>query len=390
MRKITIITLAAALATAAGMPAQAGWDEGVAALKANKLDQAQREFQEVVAKQPDWPGGHFMLGQVYLQQGKAQEAVASLRKANELEPGKPSYQFSLGQAYLKAGRYADASQILKKINPSSLTSQQQSAYHQMMAVAADKMGDSGGALAALKQTAQSKSNDATAWYSYGIAAFNSGDTATGVTALAKSVQLDGNDAAKKSAYARALIRLGREKGGSAKQDAYTKAVGAARSVAAQNGSYDNLMLLGEAQLGAKEYDGAADTFGKAAAKKSNDWLAYYYLAQAQTALGRYNPAESSARTALSRASSATDKSRVWKQIGFVNEKLKNYDEAIIAYRNAGDSAGVGRVEENKRIVAENREIEEHNRELEELEEQQRKLEEELKGLPGGGGGGGGH
>ena len=384
MRKISTTLLLMALLLAGAGVAEAGWEEGVAAFKSGKLDVAAREFQEVVAKQPDWSGGHYMLGQVYLRQGKAQEAVASLRKANELDGKNVSYQLALGTAYLKAGRYADAAEMLKRINPASLPKEQQASYQQTLAVALDRTGDSASAVDALKKAAAGKPNDGDAWYSYGTAAFNGGNTAEGVTALEKSVRLDPSDNNKRVAYTQALIRLGREKGGAAKQDAYGKAIEAGKALTAKSATFDNLLLLGEAQLGGKDYQGAVDTLQKATAKNGSAWLPYYYLAQAQTALSRYAEAESAARTALSKANADADKKQVWGQVGFVNEKLKNFDEAIIAYRNAGDDAGVNRVEENKRIAAENQQIEQHNKQIEQLEAEQKKLEQELKGLPGGG------
>jgi cytochrome c-type biogenesis protein CcmH/NrfG len=388
MRKITILTLLVGLLAGFAGVVEAGWEEGVAAFKAGKLDQAVREFQEVTAKQPDFAGGHYMLGQVYLRQGKAQEAVASLRKANELEGKNVAYQYALGTAYLKAGRYADGAEMLKRINPASLPKEQQASYQQALAVALDKTGDSANAADALRKAAQGKPNDADAWFAYGTAAFNAGDTATGVTALDKAVRLDPNDAAKRLALTQALIRLGREKLGAAKQDAYAKAAESGKALVAKSPTYDNLLLLAEADLGAKDYSGAADALTKAAAKNAGAWLPNFYLAQANTSLGKFNEAESNARAALSKATSEADKRRVWGQIGFVNEKLKKFDEAIIAYRNADDAAGAQRVEENKRIAAENQQIEQHNKEIEQIEAERKKLEQELKGLPGGGGGGG--
>ena len=393
MRKIsTIILLIGLLAGAAG-GVEAGWDEGVAAFKASRFDQALREFQEVTAKQPDWPGGHYMLGQVYLRQGKAQEAVAALRKANELDGKNVSYQYALGTAYLKAGRYSDAAEMLKRINSASLPREQQAAYQQALAVALDKTSDSSSAVDALRKAAQSNPNDADTWFSYGTAAFNSGDTATAVTALEKAVRLDAADADKRLAYTQVLIRLGREKAGAAKQDAYSKAAESGKALVAKSSTYDNLLLLAEADLGAKNYVGAADALTKATAKNSGAWLPYFYLAQANTSLGKFTEAEGNARAALSKAAADADKKRVWGQIGFVNEKLKKFDEALIAYRNAGDPAGTQRVEENKRIAAENQQIEQQNKELEQIKAERKKLEQELKGLPGGGGGGtggGGH
>ncbi|MEM7048728.1 MAG: tetratricopeptide repeat protein [Acidobacteriota bacterium] len=381
--KTTILFLVTALL--AGSAAMAEWEAGVAAFKARNYSVAEKEFQEVAAKQPEWPGGHYMLGQVLLQQGKSKDALASLKKAYELKPADINYQYVLAQAYLKTGGYGQAAQMLQKINPSSLPAQQRGSYQKMLAVALDRSGNTGAALAALKKAAEANPRDATAWFNYGSTAFNSGQTAAGSAALGKALDLKGNDTKVRKAYVNSLIRLGREKRGDSKVAAYRKAATAAGPLAAGNASYDNLLLVSEAQLGAKDYNGAVTTLNKAQAKAGNDWLVHYYLAQASTSLGRYSDARASAQSAIDRAGSSTDKRRAWQQMGFVGEKLKDYDASIEAYRNAGDSAGVARVEENKRIAQENENIEAENAEIRKLEEERRKLEEELRGLPGGGG-----
>lgn len=383
MKKSTASALVIALLFAGAAGAEAGWEEGVAAFKSGDLEVAASNFEEVVAKQPDWPGGHFMLGQVLLKQHKRKDALEHLKKAYELKPSDVSYQYALGQAYLQNGRYPEAAQVLQKINPASLPKAQQARYQKQLAAALGRSGDSGAALGALKRAAESNPDDAAAWFSYGTAAFNAGQTAVGVSALEKATRLDSGDVAKQKAYASALIRQGRETRGSSKTAIYGKAANAAQKVADNRPTYDHLLLLAEAQLGAKQYDGAVSTLNRAADASGADWLSHYYMAQALTSKGNFSQAESAARRALNSASAASDKKRVWRQIGFVNEKLKRYDEAIGAYNNAGDAAGAARVAENKRIAEENQQIEAENEEIRRLEEERRRLEEELKELPGG-------
>ena len=107
---------------------------------------------------------------------------------------------------------------------------------------------------------------------------------------------------------------------------------------ANDGSYDNLIMLAGAQLGAKQYDEALASLERAAGKNSNDWLPQYYMGQAYTQKGQYRSAEEKLNQALTKASKSEDKVTVYSQLGFVYEKQKRYDNAIAAYRSAGDAA----------------------------------------------------
>jgi tetratricopeptide (TPR) repeat protein len=381
MRKSLTIFLIAAFVLAAGV-AEAGWEEGVAAFKAGNLDTAAQEFRGVVEKSPDFAGGHFMLGQVLLKQRKNREALEALRKAYELDSENISYQMALSQAYLGNNRFSDAAQLLRRINVGSLPRAQQTVYYQMLGVALQQSGDESGALSALKRVADASPNDSDAWYRYGTVAFNLGQTDAAVSALEKAVNLDGNDPDKRKAYAQALVRKARLTRGDNKREVYAKATGVADALARQQPTYDNLLFLGEVQLGAARYQDAVNTLRQAAGKTSSDWHPHYYLSQAYTQLNQWDAVASSAQTALDRAQDAETRQRVWGQIGFAFEKQKRFDESIDAYRKAGDQAGVERVTENKRIAEENEQIEEENAKIKQMEEERKRLEEELRDLGG--------
>jgi Flp pilus assembly protein TadD len=368
------------LAALAATPALAGWEEGVAAFKAGNHSQAVKEFQAVTQQRPDWPGGHLMLGRSLLKLGRSEDAVVSLRKAYDLNPSDVSGQLALAEAYLGARRYNDAAQLLGKINSASLPKEAQAVYHQLHAAALAKSGQSGQAAAALEKAAKANPSDANAQFAYGVAALNEGDTAAAVAALERANRLAAGDAEKQRVYVQALLRQGRESAGAAKNQAYGKAVETAKALAARQPSYDSLLLLGEAQLGASEYAGAAATFEQAAAKNTNDWLPQYYLGQAQTVLQSYPAAEAALRRALTKTNDPQSQTRIWKQIGFVNEKTKNFAESKAAYQRAGDSASVARVEENERIAKENASIEAENARLKELEKERAELDKQMKEL----------
>lgn len=382
MRKIlTLIAIAGLMAAGVGI-AEAGWEEGVAAFRAGNLDQAANEFRQVVEDAPDYDGGHFMLGQVLLKQNKNQEALSHLRKAYELKSDNVSYQMALGKAYLANDRFGDAATMLQRINAGSLPKQQQEAYYQMLAVSLERSGNEAAALDAYRRVTQQSPDDADAWFRYGTTAYNAGQTDTAVSALERAVRLDGNDVQKQEAYAKALVRKARLSKGAAKRQTYQTAVDVARRMVQQQSSYDNLLFLGEVQLGAAQYREAVSTLEQASAKNRNDWHTYYYESQAHTLLSQYDEAAAAAQEALDRADSDRTRKRIWDQIGFAHEKQKNYDQAIAAYEKAGNQGGVTRVSENKRIAEENQEIEQHNQQIQELEEERKRLEEELRDIGG--------
>jgi tetratricopeptide (TPR) repeat protein len=382
-RKLLTTLSLVALFTGSAAVVEAGWDEGVAAFKAGNYEQAAKEFQGVVEQQPEVYQGHLMLGQALLKLNRDQEALTHLRKAFELDQSNVQVQLTLGKAYLDLGRNADAGAILGKINASSLPKAQQAVLYQMLATAFEKSGDPDRAMAELAKAARVNPNDAKLQYKYGALALNAGDTGAAITALEKASQLDPKSTDIQRAYARALVKQGRETTGSSKTQVYAKAAGVAQNLASASGTYENYMLLGDARLGAKQYDQAIAAYQQAAGKNAKDWLPQYYMGQAYTVKEQYRSADAALRKALELASASKDKATIWKQLGFVYEKQKNYDQAIVAYQRAGDSRSVQRVEENRQTAEYNEQVEEQNRIIEELAAEEEKIKKELKELPGG-------
>lgn len=381
MRRYSAIILAIALLVVAGL-AEAGWDEGVAAFQAGRYDTAAQEFQAVVEAQPEFAGGQFMLGQVLLKQKKNEAALQHLRKAYELDNGNVSYQMALAQGYLVNRRYSDTVQMLERIDPNKLPANKQEGYYQMLGAAAVATGDTGKALSTYKKIVEQNPNDADAWLKYGTLAYNARQVDTAIRALERAVQLDGNDPEKLTAYAQALVLKARNSQGPLKRSSYNKAVEVAERLVGRNASYDNLLFLGEVQLGAADYQAAVASLKRAAAKNASDWHPYYYMSQAHTLLSQYDAAATTAQTALDKVKTADDRRRIWDQIGFAHEKQKNYDQAIEAYMKANNQAGVQRVTENKRIAEENEQIEEENEKIRQMEEERKRLERELQELEG--------
>ncbi len=379
-KALTIAALTVLAMTWAGA-ASADWNAGVAAFTARDYQTAASEFQEVVDQQPDLFQGHYMLGQALVKLKRMQDALPHLRKAYDLNPNDVGVQMVLGKAYTDSRRYADAVSVLGKMDPSK-AGRHRVALHQMLAKAYEKTGDERRMRGQLKSAADADPSNADLRFTYGAAAFNAGDMAGAIAALSKAVELAPNDANKQKTYAQALLRKGRTSSGSTKADSYSKASSALAKVVAADASYDNLIMLAGAQLGAKQYDAALGSLERAAGKNSNDWLPQYYMGQAYTQKGQYRSAEEKLNQALTKASKSEDKVTVYRQLGFVYEKQKRYDNAIAAYRSAGDEGGVKRAQDNKQTDAFNKDVEQEAKERAAMKAEEDRLKEQLKSLPG--------
>lgn len=362
-------------------PAVADWEDGIAAFKAGNYAQAAKEFETTVTAKPDWATGHMMLGRAQLKLGKSQAAIASLRKAYDLNPADGSIQLALAQGYLEANMASEAAQLLGRVSPAALSKEQQGAYQKLYAMALDKSGQGERAAQELAKAAAASPNDANLQYQYGVSALNAGEVQAAVVALEKAIRLDPKDANKAKVYVQALIRSARESNGAAKEQAYAKAAEAARGMVAVNASYENMVLLGETQLGAGQYDAAIASFGQASGKNAADWLPLFYTGQAYTAKENYPPAIDALQKAVSKAAKGEDKSRIWRQLGFVYEKVRNFDQAKVAYQNAGDGAAVARIQQNAEINLHNQQADAEEKKVAELRKAQ---EEARKALEQGG------
>jgi len=379
MRKSNIPALALLLTLGLGSPSEAGWEEGVAAFNAGKYQDALTQFQGVTEGQPDWPGGHLMVGQVLVKLNRPAEAERALRKSYDLNPNDANTQLVLGQVYVSLKRYREAAELLESVKVEDLSKAQQGAFYHLRGTARQKSGKSDSAIADLRRAAQMNPDDSGLQYQLGTVLLSLNDTEAALGPLQKAASLDPS---KRKVYTQTLLRSGRENKGQAKINAYKKASAQAEQLAA-DGSYDNILLLGEAQLGAKNYSSAAENFRKASAKKPGDWLPNLYLGQAYTALGQYDKAGPPLNTALGQVDTDKDKKRIQRQLGFILEKQKKFEQAIAFYNQAGDAGSVARVESNRDTAASNLEADKEKEEYDRLMKEEEELKKALEELPGG-------
>ena len=91
------------------------FDLAAAYERSHRIDDAERVFRDVIAKDPQHAGALNYLGYMLAERGrKLDEAVDLLKRALVLEDGNPSFLDSLGWAYFKQGAYENAREPLER------------------------------------------------------------------------------------------------------------------------------------------------------------------------------------------------------------------------------------------------------------------------------------
>ena len=93
---------------------QAPFEEGVRALKAGRLDEAEKAFRDVLAKGGASAPVHNNLGIVHQERGEHERAVAEFRETVRLDPAHVSPRILLGASLLALGRVKEARAELER------------------------------------------------------------------------------------------------------------------------------------------------------------------------------------------------------------------------------------------------------------------------------------
>ncbi|MBC7993845.1 MAG: tetratricopeptide repeat protein [Rhizobacter sp.] len=101
-------------AAAVPLAAQRAFDDARRALRAGRMDEAERGFKSVIQLHPELGGPHANLGVIYRQANKLPEAVAELELAVKASPRQPVYFNQLGITYRLQGQFAKAREAYER------------------------------------------------------------------------------------------------------------------------------------------------------------------------------------------------------------------------------------------------------------------------------------
>jgi eukaryotic-like serine/threonine-protein kinase len=92
-------------------PMHTGWLAELYRME-RQYDRAQEEVDRVLAMQPNYPVGHYIAGLIHQDQGRHEEAIASISKAAEAAPG---FRGALTMVHVRAGRTPEARAVLAEL-----------------------------------------------------------------------------------------------------------------------------------------------------------------------------------------------------------------------------------------------------------------------------------
>ena len=87
---------------------QQAFDRAGDALRAGRVEEAERGYRALVQSHPELAGPHADLGVIHRRAGRLPEAVAALEQATKLSPRQPVYWNQLGVTYRLQGRFDKA------------------------------------------------------------------------------------------------------------------------------------------------------------------------------------------------------------------------------------------------------------------------------------------
>lgn len=367
-RGLTVgVTLALALglglALLVTVPVQAEWSKGIEAFRAGHLDVALTELREVTEQQPEFAGGHLMVGQVLLRQERWSDASASFARAYEIEPeAKPGLLLPWSRALIESDEPEKAVTLLDKLDPSGLDDAQKTHFYSLLSRALMDLKPPARSLERLYQLTRSQPDNPVLWQTLGHALAQADRPAEAAEAFERALELSSDSAAAARRYVDAAFLAARRTGdGDARREWYGRAVDAAELLVAREPTADHWLLLGEARLGARQFREAVQAFEKAAHQAPKDPLPDYYLGEAFLGLEDGDRAELVLRDALRKRPGPDLTLRIHTSLGRAHHLEEEYLQAAREYRAAGDEERAALMEEYQKLADQNDRIERDRR-----------------------------
>lgn len=348
MNSVSRLVLTVSLSVVPCGAAVADWERGIAAYRSEDYAAAEAEFRAEVAARPSFAGAHFMLGDTLRRSGKAEkaeEALASLRRAVELAPGEPLHALGLGQALVDGQQYEEAITLLETLEMEQLDAAQRRARALLLADGEMALGQPEKALAALAADLAAADADPKLQRRLGQALRGLDRKEEALDAFRRAFELDPNETGSCASAINLAFELARGAEGDARDGYYARAAALAVGLADARQRPEDFRLAGRSLLLVRQPRPALPWVEKALEVTPDDPELHYLRGWALRCLGSTDAAARSLRAALAHAPDAELKTRVHGQLARIAEGRFDLEEAARQHRLAGDSQRAQQLEE---------------------------------------------
>lgn len=353
----------------------ADWNAGMEAYNKKDWSAALREFQKVLQTNPGYHGAHYMSGLVLKQLGRTEEALKELQEANRQEPGNAAYAAALGGMLLERDRAREAWAVLEPVKVQTLRGAQRTAILVLQCRARAELGDFPQASELCRQATQADTTSADAWATFAGVLSRQDKNTDAFQAFRKAWELSGDVAHANNAIA-AGTRAARFASGDAKKALYTQVAEVAKQLAEKRGGPQGALAVGEALMGAQQYDEALMWFDKTGLDNA---LVNYYKGQCYLGKESWARAESLLRGALQKQPDAALRRQIYVSLGFVLDKTQRYADAALAYQEAGQPNKVAEMKDKQAKAEQNLKADEEKKRIEEMQRLQKEYERLTRG-----------
>ena len=373
LRWFTYLVGIAVLAALVATPALADWQTGVDAFKSGDYDAAETAFRQLAETQPDWYGGHFMLGRVLVEKGNGSAALASLERALTLE-ARPEIALLLARTALQEDKASVARDALAGEPPAQLPAAQKLVWLSLRAKAAP---DANARLRDLNAAAELAPKDLSVRLSLADAAADAGRLDESARHLEVAKGLSPGDDAVLFRLLKVRLAQSDTAPDSSKAVTCVRSAAAAVELAGVSGKADHLSIAGRSYACAGDL-AKAESYFRQALDAESTWSRAYDLAKVQLDEEAWESAETTLRPYLD--TEGVGRPKVHLLVGRALEGQQRFLEAIPHYEIAGDQAGIAHAREGQAALDHNKEQEKIKRELEDLQDQIGELEDKEAGL----------
>lgn len=341
---VAVAAVVVAVALAAG-PAGADWNAGIQLYNEGRFADAMEYFQATVKSNPNWPGGYLMLGRCQLALKQYDEALVNLRRSVELGPDDPANVATLSRALMAVDRHAEARELLEGLDFETLSPEWKTEVARMLArclIVEDRAGD---AVALLEARLVDDPENSALHQAVAGAHQAAGDRAAAVDHFARAFAINPSDHFSARAATTTALSLAAAAGDDAVAAGYhRRALEIATQLATAAPDYENALLAGEAALGARQPEAAAEWFAAAVQSRPQEPLARFYLGRTLAALDHDDQAVTHLRAGLGAAPDDELAVRIHGQLARLLACDLELGEAARHYRAAGDSARAAEIE----------------------------------------------